>query len=293
MGDVTFLGLGPMGAALAATAMKAGHDAVVWNRSEASAAPLVARGAQQASSPADAISRSPIVVVCLRSYEAADTVLASAGARDALEGRTLVQLGTGSPRSARLGQQWCHDAGAAYLDGAIMAAPSQIGGPQSLILIAGDEAAFTTAEPLLRTLAPRLDYLGDDAGRASALDSAVLSSSLGLFLGVINGAALCEASGIPIDRYADYFHSMHDEDVKAVLDSLRKIVEHRLEQTEAPLEVWAATTDHMVDTAEHAGYSTEVPLFIRSLLDRAVERGLGRQSIGALIEVLRPAAKQT
>ena len=290
MGDVTFLGLGPMGSALAATAIDAGFDTVVWNRSESRAGSLVDRGARYLAAPGDAISQSPVSVVCVRDYAASDAVLRTAAASAALTGRTLVQLTTGSPQSARSSQQWCHEVGGRYLDGAIMAAPSQIGGPECLFLVAGDEDGLDAAGPLLRALAPRLDYLGEDAGRASALDSALLSGSLGLFMGVLNGAALCEAAGVPVDRYASYLPGM-DQDIKAAMDSLRKIVEDRLTQTEAPLEVWAATTEAMIETAEQAGYSAEIPTFVKQLLGRAMERGLGRHSIGALIEVLRPERK--
>ena len=43
-----------------------------------------------------------------------------------------------------------------------MVAPSQIGKPESLILLSGDGEGFSIAEPLLRVLAPQIDYLGTD-----------------------------------------------------------------------------------------------------------------------------------
>ncbi|MDJ0957699.1 MAG: hypothetical protein QNI91_12605 [Arenicellales bacterium] len=82
---------------------------------------------------------------------------------------------------------------------------------------------------------------------------------------------------------------MLNDDLGAAIDGLRKIVEGRLEQTEAPLEVWAATADYMIESAEEAGFSSEIPLFIRGLFERAINQGLGRHSIGELIKILRPA----
>ena len=79
-------------------------------------------------------------------------------------------------------------------------------------------------------------------------------------------------------------------DTETVRDSLRKIVESRLEQTEGPLEAWAATTNHMIEWTEDAGSNAEIPLFIRNLCGRAIDRNFGRYSIGALINVLRPGA---
>jgi 3-hydroxyisobutyrate dehydrogenase-like beta-hydroxyacid dehydrogenase len=56
VGDVSFLGLGDMGFALANTIAKAGYDTIVWNRTKERAAPLLEHGARLASSPAEAIS---------------------------------------------------------------------------------------------------------------------------------------------------------------------------------------------------------------------------------------------
>jgi 3-hydroxyisobutyrate dehydrogenase-like beta-hydroxyacid dehydrogenase len=48
---IGFIGLGQMGAPIAANILKAGFDLTVWNRSADKAAPLVAAGAALAESP--------------------------------------------------------------------------------------------------------------------------------------------------------------------------------------------------------------------------------------------------
>lgn len=141
MGDISFLGLGGMGFALANTITKAGHDTVVWNRTEERATPLLESGARLASSPAEAISESPITIVCVSDYNAADEFLRTPDSISALNGRSLIQLSTGSPKLARGTDEWVKQAGASYLDGEIMAYVDQIGGPESQFFIAGDERA--------------------------------------------------------------------------------------------------------------------------------------------------------
>ncbi len=73
--DVTVIGLGAMGAALARAQLRAGHLVTVWNRSADRAAPLVAQGARVAPDATAALSASPVILVCLVSYAAADAVL--------------------------------------------------------------------------------------------------------------------------------------------------------------------------------------------------------------------------
>ena len=290
MGSITVLGLGYMGFALADTMTKAGHDTIVWNRTDERAKPLVESGARLMPSPAEAISESPVTVVCVSNYEAADSFLRTPESLGALEGRILVQLTSGSPRLARSTHEWVKEAGAAYLDGEILAYVEQIGGPEAQILIAGDDDAFSQVEPLLRTLAP-LDYLGDNPTRASALNLAILSGSMGLITGVLNGAAICEGAGISVAQYGKRLPPLMGYIADALVENLRRIEDGGLDESDAQIQVWAAFTDSMVECADDAGYDSEIPKLIQKFFGRAVEQGLGKQDVGALIKVLRPDGK--
>ena len=67
--EVSIIGLGAMGSALAAAFLKGDHPTTVWNRSAGKADALVARGAVRASTVADAVAASKLVVVCLLNYD--------------------------------------------------------------------------------------------------------------------------------------------------------------------------------------------------------------------------------
>ncbi|MCZ6873529.1 MAG: NAD(P)-binding domain-containing protein [bacterium] len=291
MGDVTVLGLGAMGSALAGAACKAGHDTVIWNRTASRADPLVAAGARFFSDPVEAIAQSPIAVVCVSDYSASDSVLTTPAAQAALKGRVLVQLSSGSPRLARAAQAWAQASGVVYLDGAIMVFPSGIGKSDALILIAGDQEGFKQSESLLRVFAPGTTYMGADAGLASTLDEALLSAGLGLIMGVVNGAALCEAGGLPVSEYSKYLEGVLPTFVNSTVETARKIGEGNLEETEASLQTWGAVLEYMSESAADAGFSNEIPSFIRSLFNRAIDQGLGEHDVAALIRLLRPTRK--
>lgn len=49
--QVTVIGLGPMGRAMAAAYLDAGYEVTVWNRSPGKDTELVARGARRAATP--------------------------------------------------------------------------------------------------------------------------------------------------------------------------------------------------------------------------------------------------
>ena len=72
---VGFLGLGQMGAGIAANILKAGHDLVVWNRSPEKAEPLVRNGAVMARTPREAANGREIVLTMLADDGALEAVL--------------------------------------------------------------------------------------------------------------------------------------------------------------------------------------------------------------------------
>ena len=130
MSDITVIGLGAMGMALAEAFLDKGHAVTVWNRSPAKAEALAAKGAVVAKSVEDAVRSSKLIVVCLLVYDTVHEVLGSGAA--ALSGRTVVNLTNGTPEQARAMSGWAVSHGASYIDGGIMAVPPMIGGPHAL-----------------------------------------------------------------------------------------------------------------------------------------------------------------
>ena len=96
MSDITMIGLGAMGSALARAFVKADHSVAVWNRTSSKTEPLVALGATAAKSPTEAFGASPIIIFCVDNYEIS-RLLIDGAELDELSGRTFVQLSTGTP----------------------------------------------------------------------------------------------------------------------------------------------------------------------------------------------------
>ena len=72
---IGFIGLGIMGAGMAANLIGKGHDVVVWNRTAARMDPLVEAGATPAASPAEVGRTCPIVMMCVSDTPDVDAVL--------------------------------------------------------------------------------------------------------------------------------------------------------------------------------------------------------------------------
>lgn len=73
--DVTIIGLGLVGRALADALLRAGHSTTVWNRTADKADGLTTRGAVSAGTPAEAITASPLILTCVTDYSSLQQVL--------------------------------------------------------------------------------------------------------------------------------------------------------------------------------------------------------------------------
>ena len=69
MSEVTVVGLGAMGAAIASAFLNAGRATTGWNRSEDKMLALRQSGARCADDPGSAVSASDVVIVCIDEEE--------------------------------------------------------------------------------------------------------------------------------------------------------------------------------------------------------------------------------
>ncbi|TDD63925.1 NAD(P)-dependent oxidoreductase [Actinomadura rubrisoli] len=279
--SVTVLGLGLMGTALAETLVANGHATTVWNRSAAKADPLVAKGAVRAATAAEAITASPLVVVCLSVYENADEILTG----DVLAGRTVVQLTNGTPRQARALAERVTGHGARYVDGGIMAVPQMIGGPASLILYSGDEEAFEARKDVLAALgSPR--FLGIDPGLAPLFDLALLSAMYGMYAGFQQAVALVRSEKVQATAIEPMITAWLTATMGGFSEQARA-----LDAGEFGTDVSSVATSQvafpgLIETYLEQGVDPGWLLALRDLLDRAVAEGHGHDGMARLITLL-------
>ena len=282
MSEVTVIGLGNMGSALARTLRENRCTVTVWNRSPEKAAPLVEKGAVMAPDPLAAVTASPIILVCVTNYAAANQILSEATAN--LSGKVLVQFTTGSPQDARISEVWAHEHEAEYLDCAITGSPSTIGTPSAHILISGREAVFQKAEPILRLLADNLDYKGELVGLASAWEMVFIMHYYGMFLSLFHSVQICQAEGIPLEEYIAVLDKQGKGYEKWLCENIQS---GNYQETSAPLELWAGGIRQIARHAESSHIHAEFPQLVDRLFQQAMKDGYGREEVSALFKVLQ------
>jgi 3-hydroxyisobutyrate dehydrogenase-like beta-hydroxyacid dehydrogenase len=282
MSEVTVIGTGNMGSALASALLKNRCAVTVWNRSPEKAAPLVDQGAELAPTLAAAVTGSPLILVCVTNYTAANQILSEVA--DHLKGKLFVQFTTGSPQDARKSEAWAHEHGSEYLDCAITGSPGSIGTPSAHILVSGREEVFQKAESTLGFLANNLDYKGEHVGLASAWEMVFIMPYYGMFMSLFHSVQICRTEGIPLDEYISALDQQGKRYEKWLCENIQS---GNYQETSAPLELWAGGIQNISQHAEDSHIHAEFPQMAARLFQEAMNKGYGREEVSALFKVLQ------
>jgi 3-hydroxyisobutyrate dehydrogenase-like beta-hydroxyacid dehydrogenase len=285
---VTVIGLGPMGRAMAATLLKAGHPVTVWNRTPGRADQLVASGATLAPTPAQAVAASDFTILSLTDYAAMYDILADPG--QALEGRTVVNLSSDTPAVTREAAAWAGRHGARFIAGGVMVPAPMVGTDAAYVYYSGPETVFRAHEGVLGVLGePR--YVGEDPGLAQLWYQAQLTVFLTALSGLLQASAMVSAAGVPVgDFLPDSLETVTG--IPAMLRSGEDLAT-QLESGVHPgslstVTMMGATADHILRTCEATGVDTQLARAVKSHYDRAIAAGHGSSNWTALYELIKP-----
>jgi 3-hydroxyisobutyrate dehydrogenase-like beta-hydroxyacid dehydrogenase len=228
-----------------------------------------------------AVSASPLVLLCVTNYPAAQALIGESSAQ--LAGKVLVNFTTCLPQEARAAEALVRQHGAGYLQGAITGSPASIGRPDGHILLSGDEAVLRSAEPVLRVLAGKLDYKGPAIGLAPAWDIVMIMHYFGMFLSLFHSVQVCQAEGIPLEQFSALLGEQHHGYEQWLVENIRTA---SYSETSAPLELWAGPIQRIAQHARESGLDAGFVTLAAELFQKAMAAGYGREEVSALYKVL-------
>lgn len=190
-----------MGRGMALNLLKAGYPLIVWNRTPARLAPVLAAGAQAAASPADLAARCDLIFICV-----SDTpdVQAVAQAPDGLfaalqPGALIVDHSTISPQATQVLSAAAAARGATWLDAPISGGSEGAARGTLSIMLGGDAGAVQRAMPYLQAMGRTITHVGPSgAGQMAKLVNQVLI--VNTMQGIAEALLLAQAGGLDLDR---------------------------------------------------------------------------------------------
>jgi 3-hydroxyisobutyrate dehydrogenase len=204
MQRVAFLGLGTMGAAMAANLARAGFQVAAWNRTSGRAPELAELGVTTAVNAAEAASTAEMVVICVSDTPDVEAVLfgPSGVVEGAKPGTLIIDCSTIAPSGS-----WDFAARLRERDLRMVDAPVS-GGSEGArnatltIFVGGDERDVEHARPVLNALGRTITHVGPiGAGQAvKAVNQVILA---GTYLGVAEGIVLAIRAGLDVEQVVE------------------------------------------------------------------------------------------
>ncbi|MBT8460304.1 MAG: hypothetical protein KJN60_11590, partial [Boseongicola sp.] len=256
----------------------------VWNRSPAKAEALSSEGAVACATASEAMEGCSTIVVCLSNYAAWAGIADDPAVRSALKGSALIQLTGGTVSEAQANAALMETIGTGLIEGAIMCFPTQMGTEQSSIICAGPKDLMEQHDVDLRTMSPILNYLGENYVAPIVMGRASISSILGFLVGTINGAALCQAAGVPLPAYRAQIVQNAELMQLEPLRILDAISSGETEETEASLAVWAGGHEDLLDASRALNVATDFHDGMKEMFELALKAGLGHHDISAMVQ---------
>ena len=284
MTDISVIGLGDMGSALADTLLANDYSVTVWNRSPEKAAPLTDAGAILAESAEAAIAASPVTLTCITSHDRTIELIESLG--QSLQGKTIIELSTGGITEAEALAKLLTERDADWMIGAISGYPSSVGTQELVLICAANPAVWDAQEALIKTLGGSSVCVGDKAGMIPTLFAALFTTRQGFMFGMIYGGLLCRKAGIPLDEFARQVPI-----TMGVLPSYHQyfsdtVADETFESAEASMATYAAALDDALATFEAMDVSSELPKLFSQQAHKGMDAGLDKKALTALIDLL-------
>ncbi|VAW91411.1 hypothetical protein MNBD_GAMMA22-2707 [hydrothermal vent metagenome] len=212
MKNIAVLGLGAMGARMAENFLKSGYKLKIWNRTADKGGSLVKLGAQQFSTPSEAVKNVDVVISMLTDDKASQSVWleTKTGALSGLHKDTVViECSTVTPQWSIELSNNIRAMDAQFIEAPVIGSRPQAENSQLIHLIGGEKNILKKVQDVLSVNSSAIHYIGS-VGHAMSMKLAVnglfgvqvaaLSEMLGTLsrVGIDKNSTLSLLSKLPI-----------------------------------------------------------------------------------------------
>lgn len=286
MERIGFVGLGTMGASMAANLTRAGAPLTVWNRTPGRAAALRELGAHEAASAAELAAGSDVVVVCVSDTPDVLAVLfGPAGvAEGAAAGSLVIDCSTISPEATREFGRRLAERGVGMVDAPVSGGSEGARLGTLTIFVGGSDSDVARARPVLEAIGRTITHLGPlgNGQAAKAVNQVIIG---GAYLGLAEGIVLGIRAGLDPRQLVEALSGGAAQSWILANRSARMI------DDEYPLGF--RLTLHRKDLgialemAGETGVMLPVAMLVAALEDRLLDGGHGDEDMSVLARAIR------
>jgi 3-hydroxyisobutyrate dehydrogenase-like beta-hydroxyacid dehydrogenase len=289
MKKIAYLGMGTMGGGMAANLLKSGYPVTAWNRTAERCAPLVAKGAQQAASPAEAVAGADLVMYCLSDDAAVeDLVWGSGGLLAAVQpGQIVVDMTTLHPDTSRKEAAAYEAIGARFLDAPVFGSKNEAAAGGLWVVVGGDKGLYQEVLPVLEALSETTHYMGVNGQGASMklVGNLLVAAQLEAL-----GEAMVLATRAGLDP-EDVLGVLHVTDFKSpIFDGVGETLIRRDFETNFALKLMLKDANLIARFAQDLNVPVPAAAATREVIKGAINKGWGEENASAFIRNLEEQA---
>lgn len=277
---VAVLGTGIMGAAMARSLAREGHEVTVWNRTPERATAATGDRITACGAVADALLGAEVVYTML--YDADSVVDVTAEIVGSLgDGAVWAQSTTVGPA----GMHRIADAAGAVrdrlLDAPVLGTKQPAEDGKLTVLVAGAAEAVERARPTFDAIGARTIEVGTRVGDASALKLAANSWVASICAATAQALGLAEAQGLEPHLFLDAIRGSAADSAYAQAKG-GLMLSRSWDEPAFALDSVVKDVGLMIDAARSSGFPDELLASLLALYERASERGLGGADMAAV-----------
>jgi 3-hydroxyisobutyrate dehydrogenase-like beta-hydroxyacid dehydrogenase len=281
---VGFVGLGIMGARMAACLARAGHEVAVYNRTaEKAEAWVQEHGGRVAASPREAAEGAAAVITMVVDGPQVEQVLLGddGAAHDAAAGTLFIDMSTIAPADARRIGAALDERGLAFVDAPVSGSAPKAEDGTLTIMAGGSDADFARARPFFEAMGEKIMHVGE---RGQGQTVKVISNTVG----ATNCATLAQAlvvgkaAGVDLRSLVDVLGASSGGSYMVTLKA-----EPMLAHDYTPLfrlEHMLKDVGICLSESEAAGAPFPAAALARELYAAAIGRGLADEDFCAVLE---------
>jgi 3-hydroxyisobutyrate dehydrogenase-like beta-hydroxyacid dehydrogenase len=289
MKKIAYLGLGIMGRGMVGNLLKAGYEVTVWNRTPERAAPLVAQGAKQADSPAQAAAGAEVIMYCLSDDKSVEDLVFGSGnlLAGVRQGQVVVDMTTCYPDTTRKEAAAYAEKGVEFLDAPVFGSKNEAANGGLWIVVGGKKELFERVKPILEVLSETTHYMGGTAMGTSMklVGNLVVASQLEAL-----GEAMILATKAGLNP-EDVLGVLHVTDFKSpIFDGVGQALINRDFSTHFALKLMLKDAHLISRFAQDLNVPIPASAATREVIKAAVNKGWGELNASAFIQALEELA---
>ena len=288
--QVGWLGLGAMGAPMAACLAGAGHDVAGYDVVPDRAQELAGAGVRPARAIAAAVDGADVVAVMVATPEQLEHALfGPAGVAPVLAAGTIVMImATVGPEAVTAAATRLAGRGGRVIDAPVSGGVARAASGDLLIMVSGPEDSIARAQPLLGVLARSAPVVGSSPGDGQRM-KLVNQLLCGVHIAAAaEGLAFAESLGLDPARC---WQVLRDGAAASFMfeDRGARMISGQFGDVRSAMDIFVKDMGLVAGAAAAAGAPVPLAAAAQRLYDRGHDQGLGRRDDSALIEVLRHA----